>query len=574
MVDMRLNLLVISIFCVGLISTFTIREETPSPRAIQFAHSANHKFQYELDDLKSVLLADNIKDRQIVIVSVAGAFRKGKSFLLNFFLRYLYARYQKHDVSDWIGEENNTKLTGFAWRGGRNRTTSGIVIWSDIFTHDYENGDKVAVILLDTQGTFDRQSSLLESTTIFALSTLLSSVQCYNIMQNIQEDDLQHLELFVEYSRLASEQSDEKPFQHLLFIVRDWQNQFEVDYGWNGQQVIDEVLAEHPTYQTTDMRQLRQRIRSSFVNITAFLLPYPGSIVATGRFTGDIKELDSDFKTYLKVLVPSLLAPENLVVKTINGQKIRACEMVQYIEQYTKLFNGEYLPEPKTLLQATAEVNNMLLYNQSLHEYLNVMDGHFGNDIADGTYYRNISTIHQHAKDKAIEQFQSQRKLGSIELIAKFQHALSNEINLKFEKFETINEKVRSAHVEEAKYYNDRLVNNIDHYYRTNMYAMANGISEYNFNEHSDRLRNSAMKEFDALKMGDDLDNDLSARFRIKLKQNLDTSFLIVRSSNENKRRENQTPCKVGGGAAAGAGVGAIFGGPVGAGIGFIYGIS
>lgn len=43
-------------------------------------------------DLNEVLLQDDIKDRDVVIVSVAGAFRKGKSFLFNFFLRYLNAQ--------------------------------------------------------------------------------------------------------------------------------------------------------------------------------------------------------------------------------------------------------------------------------------------------------------------------------------------------------------------------------------------------------------------------------------------------------------------------------------------------
>lgn len=253
MIKMRSNSLriVILFSLIGIISSDKLNEsgsdsEAPSPsRPIQIAHPVDHKFRFELDDLKRILEADNIKDRQVVIVSVTGAFRKGKSFLLNFFLRFLYARYEKHDVSDWIGEDNSTELSGFLWRGGRKPATTGIVMWSDIFTHDYENGDRVAIILLDTQGTFDSRTTLLESTIVFALSTLLASVQCFNVMQNIQEDDLQHLQLFVEYARLASEQSDEKPFQNLLFIVRDWPNQLEVDYGWNGQQVLDEVLAEH-----------------------------------------------------------------------------------------------------------------------------------------------------------------------------------------------------------------------------------------------------------------------------------------------------------------------------------------
>lgn len=51
-----------------------------------------HTFRLSEEDLTRIILQDNVKNRDVVIVSVAGAFRKGKSFLLDFFLRYLYAR--------------------------------------------------------------------------------------------------------------------------------------------------------------------------------------------------------------------------------------------------------------------------------------------------------------------------------------------------------------------------------------------------------------------------------------------------------------------------------------------------
>lgn len=51
-----------------------------------------HTFRLSEEELTRIILPDNIKNRDVVIVSVAGAFRKGKSFLLDFFLRYLYAR--------------------------------------------------------------------------------------------------------------------------------------------------------------------------------------------------------------------------------------------------------------------------------------------------------------------------------------------------------------------------------------------------------------------------------------------------------------------------------------------------
>lgn len=48
---------------------------------------------------------------------------------------------------------------------------------------------------MDTQGSFDDQSSLRDCSLIFALSTLLASTQVYNISQKIREDDLQHLQV-------------------------------------------------------------------------------------------------------------------------------------------------------------------------------------------------------------------------------------------------------------------------------------------------------------------------------------------------------------------------------------------
>lgn len=51
----------------------------------------NHQFILDEAALEEILLKDEIKDRNVVVVSVAGAFRKGKSFLLDFFLRYMKA---------------------------------------------------------------------------------------------------------------------------------------------------------------------------------------------------------------------------------------------------------------------------------------------------------------------------------------------------------------------------------------------------------------------------------------------------------------------------------------------------
>lgn len=234
-------------------------------------------------------------------------------------------------------------------------------MWSEIFTYDYENGKKVAIILLDTQGIFDDESTTKDCTATFAISMMLSSIQCYNVMQNIQEDDLQHLELFTEYGRLAMQQTNEKPFQNLLFIVRDWPYSQQYSFG-NGQEFIDKKLAGNDK-QTPEMRELRNRIRQSFAKIGAFLMPFPGIVVAEGKSTdGNLEQIDSRFMEYIKELVPSLFAPENLIVKQISGQMVRARNLITYMQAYVNVFNSDSLPEPKSVLMVSLVLSYLFIF--------------------------------------------------------------------------------------------------------------------------------------------------------------------------------------------------------------------
>jgi atlastin len=58
----------------------------------------------------------------------------------------------------------------------------------------------VAVILMDTQGAFDCSSTVNDCATVFALSTMISSIQVLNISQHIQENDLQNLQVIIQIS--------------------------------------------------------------------------------------------------------------------------------------------------------------------------------------------------------------------------------------------------------------------------------------------------------------------------------------------------------------------------------------
>lgn len=302
-----------------------------------------------------------------------------------------------------MGDENSP-LTGFSWRGGSERDTTGILMWSDIFLHDYPNGDKIAIILLDTQGAFDSQSTVRDCATVFALSTMLSSVQIYNLSQNIQEDDLQHLQLFTEYGRLALADSGKKPFQRLQFLVRDWSFPYEAEYGALGGEQILKKRLEISDKQHPELQSLRRHISSCFQEVACFLMPHPGLNVATNpNFDGRLKDITPEFKQSLRSLVPMLLSPDNLVYKEIGGARIRARDLIQYFQSYMTIYKGDELPEPKSMLVATAEANHLTAMAAAKEMYNQLME-----DVCGGTrpYLStgHLEAEHLRCKDKAVFQ--------------------------------------------------------------------------------------------------------------------------------------------------------------------------
>ncbi|XP_024893245.1 atlastin-like [Temnothorax curvispinosus] len=74
---------------------------------VVLAHPDHYTFELNEAALSEIFLHDDVKDRNVVVVSVAGAFRKSKSFLLDFFLRYMNNKYTLQNNTDsWLGAED------------------------------------------------------------------------------------------------------------------------------------------------------------------------------------------------------------------------------------------------------------------------------------------------------------------------------------------------------------------------------------------------------------------------------------------------------------------------------------
>ncbi|KAH6923572.1 hypothetical protein HPB50_002394 [Hyalomma asiaticum] len=328
----------------------------------------------ELDEhgLARLLLDERVKDKPVVVLAVVGAFRKGKSFLLCFLLQYL----RSMGRTDWLSDPD-APLEGFEWRGGSDRHTTGILMWNEVFLVKNSEGDELAVLLVDTQGTFDCQSSTKVHSSIFALSAMISSVLVYNVSQNIQEDDLQHLQAFIEYgtlTQIAQQQEEQKqqeeqqqqqpqqhpcapaevnyvrPFQSLLFLVRDWGSPYEIPFGAEGGQRLLEKRLRVTKKQDKELRDLRRKITKCFTSMRCFLMPYPGTKVAQESSRNfRLSYIDKEFKRYLCELMLLLLEPDNLLPKEINGRRITCRDLFSYIKKLNHIFDiyCEYLKEKK-----------------------------------------------------------------------------------------------------------------------------------------------------------------------------------------------------------------------------------
>uniref|UniRef100_A0A8C7XQY4 Atlastin 3 n=1 Tax=Oryzias sinensis TaxID=183150 RepID=A0A8C7XQY4_9TELE len=395
----------------------------PGPVQIITVSKDDHSFELNTEALSQILLAPEVRDKHVVVLSVAGAFRKGKSFLLDFMIRYMHRKENKN----WLGRDDEP-LTGFSWRGGSEPETTGIQLWSEVFVVQKSDGTEVAVVLMDTQGAFDDQSTVRDCATIFALSTMTSSIQIYNLSQNVQEDDLQQLQLFTEYGRLALDEIFQKPFQSLMFLVRDWSFPYEYKYGFKGgSDFLDKRLQVKET-QHEELQTVREHIHSCFTNISCFLLPHPGLKVATSpAFKGQLCDVSPEFKEQLQSLIPKLLHPDWLTEKEINGNKVTCRGLLEFFKAYIKIYQGEDLPQPKTMLMATAEANNLAAVAAAKDQYQKNMEKVCGGDLP---YVAPESLREKHSFffKEAIHAFSSTKKMGGQEFCDRYQAQLQKEL--------------------------------------------------------------------------------------------------------------------------------------------------
>lgn len=342
-------------------------------------------------------------------------------------------------------------LTGFSWKSGSERDTTGIVVWSDVFMHEDElSGDKWAILLVDTQGLFDKKTSSIESTKIFALSTLISSILIYNLKDQIHEDHLQYLHLTTEYAKMTKNLDDyrteSKSFQKLVILVRDWSNYKDFEFGHlGGEKYVNNVLKVED-FQSSDLQSVRKFISSSFDIVSCYLMPSPGDTVNEGQdydtkvaFDGSWKAMRNIFFVELKNVISWLFDKKNLKIKSINHKLINAEELKTYIDNYIKALASDDMPNITTMYEATLESFIANLVSKFVAQYNKIMvistisSENNSKDILDDMFM-----AHNYSMTHMLLQFYQSKKMGNEQQITVYRNLLIKEINEKFESLKQI----------------------------------------------------------------------------------------------------------------------------------------
>jgi len=461
-------------------------EVVDKEKSDEAASSTTYSFQFERGQLKEIM--DRVPPNyKVSVVSVVGAFRTGKSFLLSWFLRYLRSAAfvesgnneptgssgdgQQQQRQPWYKSFDSIGREGFEWKAGSERHTTGIWMWSHPFLIGNEDGDEppVAVLLVDTQGMFDHETTMKLTACIFGFSTLLSSYQIYNVDKRVQEDNLQQLALFSEYARAAvntdqegkggtsaeddkeRKQKPKPPFQHIEFLVRDWQH-FDtpddderaadaVDYAAlekSMETYLDRVLSERDA---KDLKETREQITTCFEEITCYALCHPGFPVTKKKYAGDVKDLEPVFLRLLDRYCQKVFSPKSLQPKVIHGRALTATELFAYIEAYAAMFASDTkFPTAATMLEATASANNTNAVNLALTKYKEQMNRVSGPDCSNYLEPDELKKEHSLALRECLGLFDSMANFGSADSIRKARGELAMETDKSFIMYNALNE--------------------------------------------------------------------------------------------------------------------------------------
>ena len=323
------------------------------------------------------------------VVSVAGMYRTGKSYLLN---RMLLNRQKGFSVGPTV-----------------NPCTKGLWIWSKPIYGSSDRGKRLPILLIDTEGFGALDTDQNHDIRIFTVAILLSSYFAYNSVGSIDETALQNLNFVINLSkfiRLRNGENETEPeelanlFPSFLWIVRDFTLQLIDD---NGETITPKEYLEKVLEGSKNMQdpknKIRKLIKAYFKDRDCFTMVRP--LTNEGQLQ-NLEELPNEklrpeFLDQILQLRKKIL--DRVKIKTLNGKALNSEMYLNLIKNLIGALNSGNVPNIENTWLSMCKVESYKAFEEAEQFYENYLKENYDNSE------ETLENIHREAKEKAIELF-------------------------------------------------------------------------------------------------------------------------------------------------------------------------
>ncbi|XP_067308596.1 guanylate-binding protein 2-like isoform X2 [Pseudorasbora parva] len=313
----------------------------------------------------AIELLSRIKE-PVVVVSVVGLYRTGKSYLMN----------------RLAGQQS-----GFALGNTIESKTKGIWMWC--VPHPKEEGH--TLVLLDTEGLGDvDKGDSKNDSWIFCLAVLLSSTLVYNSRGTIDNNAVENLhyvsELAEQIKIRSAEAGDEEEeedskfvqfFPSFIWVVRDFTLELEIEgKKVNGDGYLEFALQlkKGASKKTSDYNLPRQCIRTYFPSRNCFVFPSPASPENMKRLESlEEQDLVPDFLKVTDRFCEHIFHKSS--VKTLKGgHRVTGKLLGHLVQIYVDTISSGKVPCLENAVVALANLENQAAVEEALKVYQSGME--------------------------------------------------------------------------------------------------------------------------------------------------------------------------------------------------------
>lgn len=358
----------------------------------------------------------------LALVSVAGMYRTGKSFLLN---RVILA-----------------KQNAFSVGPTTRACTKGIWMWSEPVRVMDTSGRTVNLIVVDTEGIGAPTADVTHDTRIFALGLLLSTYFIYNSVGSIDEQALSNLSLVTNLSKQIKQRASDTVEVHypsFLWVVRDFALQLIDQDGalCSSREYLEDALkdcdSDNPAAESKN--RVRSCLREFFPERHCFTMVRPCTAENQLQNLDHLpnKSLRPEFVQQAAELRERIFTEASNRPNAVNGVELSGSMVGMLCREYVKAINKGDVPVIQDAWSYVCEQQRHKLEEQALATCMT----EFTKCLTSATTQPEFTASVTRALHTALHHFtQHCAKLYTVDTTVPFTNALSTRLSSLVSTFE------------------------------------------------------------------------------------------------------------------------------------------